>query len=122
MVVYGVEIPGEEGRAGMAAIVCSATKAIDVLALGVALQRELPAYALPLFIRLVTEVEHTGTFKVKKSGLVEQAYNPARLGGAGCFYWEARERSYRELSSSVYQEIVDGKKRFWFVEISFAKK
>ena len=57
-VVYGVEIPGQEGRAGMATIM---TTSVDIKKLGESLKKDLPAYARPIFIRLNEHVEHTGT-------------------------------------------------------------
>ena len=59
-VVYGVEIPGQEGRAGMATIM---TNNVDVKKLGDSLKKDLPAYARPIFIRLNENVEHTGKFR-----------------------------------------------------------
>jgi solute carrier family 27 fatty acid transporter 1/4 len=58
VVVYGVEVPGEEGRAGMAAV--KMDKNIDLNALASAMKKDLPAYSKPLFIRFVSELEHTG--------------------------------------------------------------
>jgi acyl-CoA synthetase (AMP-forming)/AMP-acid ligase II len=58
VVVYGVEIPGQEGKAGMAAIVVKKDIDLDLLAKN--LVKNLPSYARPLFIRLTSEVEHTG--------------------------------------------------------------
>ena len=37
---------------------------------------QLPAYALPLFVRVVESLEHTTTFKSRKVDLREQAYGP----------------------------------------------
>ena len=56
--VYGVNVPGEEGKAGMATL---ASTNIDIKQLGEHIKADLPSYAKPLFIRLVTEFEHTGT-------------------------------------------------------------
>ncbi|MFO8212362.1 long-chain-acyl-CoA synthetase, partial [Pseudomonas aeruginosa] len=62
-VVYGVEIPGTDGRCGMAALRLAPGQALDGKALAEHLDRELPAYAVPLFLRLLQQVETTGTFK-----------------------------------------------------------
>ncbi|KAE8752443.1 hypothetical protein FOCC_FOCC000915 [Frankliniella occidentalis] len=72
--VYGVEIPGAEGRAGMAAIVDPEnTLNLEVLANGI--DKMLPAYARPIFIRKVAALEMTGTFKVKKYVLQKEAFD-----------------------------------------------
>ena len=92
-VVYGVEIPGTNGRCGMAALRLSEGQQLDGAALAAYLDAELPVYAAPLFIRLLGEVETTGTFKYKKADLKQAAYDPTRvqeplwvrLPGESCF-------------------------------------
>jgi len=92
-VVYGVEIPGTNGRCGMAALRLSEGQQLDNAALAAHLDAELPVYAAPLFIRLLGEVETTGTFKYKKADLKQAAYDPTRvqeplwvrLPGESCF-------------------------------------
>jgi len=92
-VVYGVEIPGTNGRCGMAALRLSEGQQLDGAALAAHLDAELPVYAAPLFIRLLGEVETTGTFKYKKADLKQAAYDPTRvqeplwvrLPGESCF-------------------------------------
>ena len=53
VVVYGVEINGQEGRAGMASLM---TLDVDIKQLGEHLKKDLPAYAKPLFLRLNVNV------------------------------------------------------------------
>ncbi len=74
--VYGVEVPGTGGRAGMAAIKLRDGAEFDGKALAQALYGKLPAYAMPLFVRVVESLEHTSTFKSRKVDLREQAYGP----------------------------------------------
>jgi solute carrier family 27 fatty acid transporter 1/4 len=57
VIVYGVEVPGQEGRAGMATI-CDLN--VNMVELGENIKKDLTSYAKPLFIRLEAEVEHTG--------------------------------------------------------------
>jgi len=64
VVVYGVEIPGQEGKAGMAAITKSHLN--DIQKLSHCLDNDLASYAKPMFIRLVDELEHTGTYLLFK--------------------------------------------------------
>ncbi len=61
VVVYGVEIPGQEGRAGMVSIL---KLDVDLKKLYEALKNDLPNYAKPVFIRLVENVDHTGKLLV----------------------------------------------------------
>ena len=58
-VVYGVDIPGVEGKAGMAAIVEDAAK-FDLDSFLQRLKAELPSYSIPLFLRLVNTIDITG--------------------------------------------------------------
>ncbi|MDT5347348.1 MAG: fatty-acyl-CoA synthase [Mycobacterium sp.] len=72
--VYGVEIPRTGGRAGMAAVQLRDGAEFDGQALAGAVYGQLPAYALPLFVRVVESLEHTSTFKSRKVELRDQAY------------------------------------------------
>jgi citronellyl-CoA synthetase len=74
--VYGVEIPGTDGRAGMAAVTLQDGVAeLDVDAFSTFLRSELPAYAVPLFVRIQPDIDVTGTFKMVKGDLRKQAYD-----------------------------------------------
>jgi fatty-acyl-CoA synthase len=74
--VFGVEIPRTGGRAGMAAVKLRDGAEFDGQSLARAVCNQLPAYALPLFVRVVESLEHTTTFKSLKMELREQAYGP----------------------------------------------
>jgi acyl-CoA synthetase (AMP-forming)/AMP-acid ligase II len=106
--VYGVELPGQEGRCGMAAIV---KDEINMPQLTEKIIAELPSYARPLFIRLVAEIEHTGTFKAKKTKLVQESYNlglfPDRV-----YFFNAKEQAYKQLTPNVYLDIMNGNYSF----------
>ena len=112
--VYGVEIPGEEGRAGMAAIHCEKSLSFDINKLAEKLKRDLPSYSMPLFIRLVQDIERTGTFKAKKMKLVEQAFNITAYENSGeqTFYYDTKEKAYKELNITIYQNVINGNMRF----------
>jgi fatty-acyl-CoA synthase len=74
--VYGVEVPRTGGRAGMAAVKLREGAEFDGKSLARAVYDKLPAYALPLFVRVAQSLEHTSTFKSRKVELREQAYGP----------------------------------------------
>jgi fatty-acyl-CoA synthase len=74
--VYGVEVPRTGGRAGMAAVQLRDGAEFDGTSLARAVYDQLPAYALPLFVRVAESLEHTSTFKSRKVELREQAYGP----------------------------------------------
>ncbi len=102
--VYGVSVPGQDGRAGMAALVVDAS--FDPLRLAERVKRELPAYARPLFLRLSPEMEVTGTFKHRKLDLVNDGFDPAKVSEP-LFFLEA-ERGYVPLDADLYGRITTG--------------
>jgi fatty-acyl-CoA synthase len=75
--VYGVAVPGEDGRAGMAAVVLAEGATFDGAAFFAHAERHLPAYARPAFVRLVPEIEVTGTLKQRKQTLAAEGVGPA---------------------------------------------
>jgi fatty-acyl-CoA synthase len=72
-IVYGVEIDGHDGRAGMASLVLE--DGFDIQVLAKVLDDELPVYARPIFLRILPEPDLTGTFKHQKSRLKKEGYN-----------------------------------------------
>ncbi|BBY07701.1 long-chain-acyl-CoA synthetase FadD6 [Mycobacterium noviomagense] len=74
--VFGVQVPGTDGRAGMAAVVPKEGQSFDGASLAKTVYEQLPSYAMPLFVRVVDSLEHTPTFKKKKADLREQGYGP----------------------------------------------
>jgi fatty-acyl-CoA synthase len=73
--VYGVPVPGADGRAGMAAVV--AGPGFSLAALHAQVAAHLPAYARPLFVRLVASLANTGTFRQRKTELLRDGYTEA---------------------------------------------
>ena len=110
-VVYGVEIEGTNGRCGMAALRLAHGAQLDFSALARYLDHELPAYAAPLFIRLLAEVETTGTFKYKKTDLKQVAYNPAQTGDP-LYVRLPGSATFTPLDSATYEQIQNGTHRF----------
>ena len=106
--VYGVKLPGADGRAGMAAVVAAATLSLDDLYAHVS--RQLAAYARPLFLRVRPEIETTGTFKHRKVDLVNEGFDPSRIRDPLYFRDDARGR-FVPLDQRLYEEIVAGRAR-----------
>ena len=77
-VVYGVAVPGADGRAGMAAVV--ATDDFDPTRFAAHLAERLPEYARPLFLRLCRSIAATGTFKPQKRALADAGFDPSATG------------------------------------------
>jgi fatty-acyl-CoA synthase len=103
--VYGVAIPGTEGRAGMAAVVCDGRP--DLAALHRHLAERLPAYARPLFLRLCPQAQVTGTFKYAKTELVRQGFNPGQCTDP-LYFDHPEPRAYVALDAPLYDSILAG--------------
>ncbi|KAF1051819.1 MAG: Long-chain-fatty-acid--CoA ligase FadD17 [Stenotrophomonas maltophilia] len=110
-VVYGVEIAGTDGRCGMAALRLAAGHALDGEALAAYLDRELPAYAVPVFVRLLEQVETTGTFKYKKTDLKASAYDLGLCSDA-LHVRRPGEPHCRALDATLVAAIAGGEHRF----------
>lgn len=70
-VVYGVQVTGNEGRVGMAAITTTEGFSFDTLSKHLG---QLPTYARPMFIRLCQSLDITATFKLTKARLAIEGY------------------------------------------------
>ena len=104
--VYGVNVPGQDGRAGMAALVVAPT--FDPALLGERLKGSLPLYARPVFLRLQPEMEITGTFKQRKVELVKEGFDPSTV--ADPIYWhDPASGRYEHLDPPRYADIVAGR-------------
>jgi fatty-acyl-CoA synthase len=106
--VYGVSVPGTEGRAGMAALVVG--EDFDLPALRCALLERLPDYARPLFIRIVTAIELTGTFKLRKQQFALEGFDPARVRDA-LYIDDAASNAYLPLDAALHARLQAGKLR-----------
>ncbi|MBI3785806.1 MAG: long-chain-acyl-CoA synthetase [Deltaproteobacteria bacterium] len=76
--VYGVDLPPFEGRAGMAAVVVLPGRPFDPTSF-YAHAEQLPAYARPVFVRLVATMDVTGTLKQRKLELQREGYDPSAI-------------------------------------------
>ncbi|XP_035207925.1 long-chain fatty acid transport protein 4-like [Stegodyphus dumicola] len=104
-VVYGVEVPNVEGRAGMAAIQID-LKDIDLDALYQHIGKSLPSYAVPLFIRICSNLETTGTYKLRKVTLQKDGFNPEKIADPLFFF---NKKTCVPLTKEVYLDIITGK-------------
>ncbi len=107
--VYGVHIPHADGKAGMAALVVE--DGLDLEALHAHILKELPEYAQPLFLRLQTEIEVTGTFKYRKVDLVKEGFDPGRTGNL-LYFDHPQEQRYVPLDKPLFNQICAGEFRF----------
>ena len=104
VVVYGVEVPGNEGRAGMAAIV-GTEDTIDLPGLPQQLSLSLPPYAVPLFVRLIQAAELTGTFKLQKVKLRKEGFDRGVVSDP---LYMLRGGAYIPLTEDLHQQLRAG--------------
>ena len=105
--VYGVKVPHSEGRAGMVAFNCD-PDTFDWSAFSSFVDEKLPSYARPVFVRIIEEMETTGTFKLKKGDLREEAYHLDKVNDDLIFVREPKSECYARLTSENYEQINNG--------------
>ena len=104
-VVFGVPVPGFEGRAGMAAI--TATGAFTLEKLMRHLGAKLPDYARPIFVRICSSLEVTGTFKLKKDHLAKAGFADLPDGGKVWLFKRALGQ-FVECDEQLRQQLAQG--------------
>ncbi|KAK6294100.1 hypothetical protein J4Q44_G00349300 [Coregonus suidteri] len=107
--VYGVKVPGHEGRIGMAAVKLKADVEFDSKATFQHVKTSLPSYARPRFIRIQNSLAVTGTFKQMKAKLAEEGFNPSVIQDR--LYYLEDSKGYIPMTQEIYDSISDGKIR-----------
>jgi fatty-acyl-CoA synthase len=107
VIAYGVPIPGQEGKAGMVALVVDGRFSARAFADWV--DQELPTYARPAFVRLIKSADTTGTFKYRKVDLVSDGFDPDKVDGQ--LYVRGGKSGYTKLSEAARDAILAGETR-----------
>ncbi len=109
--VYGVAVEGQDGRAGMAALVPSGRRdRFDPAAFYAYADERLPRYAVPLFARLCDEADMTGTLKLRKVALQQEGFDPDRISDP-LFVRDDAAGTYAPLTSQLRAAILAGERR-----------
>ena len=119
--VYGVEVPKQDGRAGMARLELvpgKSYKDLNMTELYESLAKQLPSYARPLFLRIpktVSSIEEgeelTATFKHKKGNLRDEGFNVHVITDEKeeiLFFRDDKEKKFVLLDVKLYGDIVNG--------------
>ncbi len=106
--VFGVEVPGTGGRAGMAAIKLRDGAEFDGHSLARAVYGKLPGYALPLFVRVVDSIAQTTTFKSRKVELRDEGYGPDVTDPL--YALAGRDEGYVPYYDEYPEEVASGKR------------
>ena len=104
-VVYGVSVPGADGRAGTAALVVNAD--FDLAAFRAEVASRLPPYARPVFLRILATLEATSTFKPRKQDLMQAGFDPSRMTDP-LYFDDARAQRYVPVDAALHAAIADG--------------
>jgi fatty-acyl-CoA synthase len=107
--VYGVKVDAYDGRAGMAAI--TPAPDFDIKGLPGFLEKELPTYARPLFVRIQPALETTGTFKYRKIDLVRDGFDPAKAEQTP-YVLHPGEHRYVPITPALYAQVQSGALKF----------
>uniref|UniRef100_A0A671R9L6 Very long-chain fatty acid transport protein n=1 Tax=Sinocyclocheilus anshuiensis TaxID=1608454 RepID=A0A671R9L6_9TELE len=105
--VFGVNVPGVEGKAGMAAIADS-TGNFNCNSFLKEVQQALPPYARPIFLRISPCVDTTGTFKIQKTRLQREGYDP-RLTTDQIYFLNSRAGRYELVTEELYNAFEEGR-------------
>jgi fatty-acyl-CoA synthase len=105
--VYGVKVPGTDGRAGMALVVLAPGAPFDAPAYYAFAEKTLPAYARPLFVRIATIMDVTGTLKHTKVRLQDEGYDPTYISDP-LYFRDDAARTYVPLDGALKQRIDSG--------------
>ena len=109
-IVYGVEIPQMDGRAGMAAVVGTG-ESIGIAQLAAQLKSVLPSYAVPIFIRLVDSSRLTGTFKFQKVEYRKEGFDTDSITDE-LYFLDPDKKTYVPLTKDIHENIANGAVRF----------
>jgi len=107
-IVYGVTIPGMDGRAGMATLVVNSGFKFGEFRRH--LVASLPLYACPVFVRICNKIEITATFKYMKNALIRDGYDPA--GTADPIYFnDTKKEAFVAVDDALYERIQNKKQK-----------
>uniref|UniRef100_A0A8C4NYE8 long-chain-fatty-acid--CoA ligase n=1 Tax=Dicentrarchus labrax TaxID=13489 RepID=A0A8C4NYE8_DICLA len=105
--IYGVSVPGVEGKAGMAAVAHTGGE-FDLDAFLMAVQKALPSYARPVFLRLILPLLSSGTFKIQKARLQREGYKP-QDSSEKIYFLDSRAGRYEAVTDGLYSAIIKGR-------------
>lgn len=105
--VYGVQIPGHDGRAGMAAIVMQPDHEFDAQAFYQMTCARLPRYAAPIFVRVASMADLTSTYKLRKVDLQREGYDTAVVQDP-LYVRDEHAQTYLPLTPDALKRVLGG--------------
>jgi len=111
-VVYGVEIPNTNGRAGMAAgRLDKKIEEFDFFKLLQQMKASMSDYSIPVFLSISDDVEVTGTFKHVKGPLKQKGFDVGKHQ-TPLYVWLPESDRYVPLTTDIQQNIEQGMYRY----------
>uniref|UniRef100_A0A4W3GIR2 Arachidonate--CoA ligase n=1 Tax=Callorhinchus milii TaxID=7868 RepID=A0A4W3GIR2_CALMI len=109
VVVYGVDVPGVEGKAGMAAV-ADPNQTVDLERFYRDLEKALPSYARPVFLRILPEVSKTATFKFQKTEMKKEGFDPTLVPDR-LYLLDQQQGRYVKLDKELFISIQSGRRK-----------
>ena len=106
--VYGVPIPNNEGKAGMASLSIKNGNSLDIDIFSNFVLESLPKYSIPIFIRLQDELDLTGTYKITKTILRKEAYDISKIKDP-LYFWDQSINKYIPFEGDLHDQLLEGK-------------
>ncbi|XP_052082280.1 long-chain fatty acid transport protein 2-like isoform X1 [Mytilus californianus] len=109
--VYGVSVPGHDGKAGMVSLTLmenielTAEKLQEIYT---HCEKELPRYARPLVLRIEKDMRTTSTYKQHKVTLMKEGFDPNVVSDP-MFYLSAEANTYLPLNSTNHHLMIQAK-------------
>lgn len=103
--VYGVKVPGAEGRAGMAAVTMERGAHFDSAGFYQYAASKLAAYAVPVFVRITDAPDMTSTYKLRKTAVQKEGYDPANVGGDQLYVADSAAGQYVPLTLEALKRV-----------------
>jgi len=108
---YGVEVPETDGRAGMVSLALNCSlKDFNPERFCSHMQQALPTYAMPVFIRVRSELEVTGTFKHRKVDLKKEGFDISAIKEP-VYVLLPGTKAYKKINKKLHQELEANKHR-----------
>lgn len=109
--VYGVKIPGHEGRCGMAALTFMEDETMDWKRFLSYLNRRMPEHARPIFIRICKQLNDIDNLEEVKQQVQQEGFDITRVKDPIVYYHPQKE-AYLPMTVDIYNDIMAGKLSF----------
>ncbi|PKM76689.1 MAG: hypothetical protein CVU90_10915 [Firmicutes bacterium HGW-Firmicutes-15] len=104
--VYGVRMPGMEGRCGMAAVKLMEDEQLDWQKLIAHINKRMPPHARPIFIRICEELDTTENLKQLNKQLQQEGFDPGKISNP-IYFLDPQKDQYVPLTPEIYRLLLN---------------